>query len=135
MQRFSSDEKFDQIVKSWLLFITFPLIVVLILPEIGLSANYSRPHLYQNVIDDPGFNAWLAVRGKGGTKRYQDLSPQEKQKNLDEWLRLPPDEKQKHRNNWKKLQRLSPEDQWKLKNWEKLSPQEQKELRQRLWGK
>ena len=150
MQRFLSDEKFGQIVKFWLLFITLPMIVVLMLPEIGYSSKYSRQSVYENVIDDPGFNAWLAVRGKGGTKRYQDLSPEDRQKKLEEWLLLPPDRKQKYRNDWKKMspqerdryqkldeqwQRLSPEDQWKLKNWDKLSPQERKELRQRLRGK
>lgn len=69
-------------------------------------------------------------------KRFQDLSPKEKQ-NYEKFNRLSPQRQQEIRDNARAWGRLTPEQQSHIKNdvfpkWQQMSPQRQKAIRQRL---
>lgn len=69
-------------------------------------------------------------------KRFQDLSPQQKQ-NYEKFNRLSPQRQQEIRDNARAWSKLTPEQQSHVKNdvfpkWQQMSPQRQKAIRQRL---
>jgi uncharacterized protein DUF3106 len=69
-------------------------------------------------------------------KRFQDLSPKEKQ-NYEKFNRLPPQRQQEIRDNARAWGKLTGEQQNHIKNevfpkWQQMSPQRQRAIRQRL---
>lgn len=69
-------------------------------------------------------------------KRFQDLSPKEKQ-NYEKFSRLSPQRQQEIRDNARAWSKLTPEQQNHIKNdvlpkWQQMSPDRQKAVRQRL---
>lgn len=69
-------------------------------------------------------------------KRFQDLSPKEKQ-NYERFNRLPPQKQQEIRDNARAWGRLTPAQQSHIKNdvfprWQQMSPTRQRAIRQRL---
>lgn len=69
-------------------------------------------------------------------KRYQDLTPQEKQ-SLEKFNRLPPQKQQEMRERAREWQRLTPQQQNHIKNdvlpvWKQLPPARQRAISNRL---
>ena len=70
------------------------------------------------------------------SKRFQDLSPKEKQ-NYEKFNRLPPQKQQEIRDNARAWGKLTSEQQSHIKNvvfpkWQQMSPERQRAIRQRL---
>jgi hypothetical protein len=91
----------------------------------------------------PSFNANRppnANRPQANVKRFQDLSPEEKQKvlrNRDMFNRLPPQRQQEMREAARNWQRLTPEQQNHIRSdvlpkWRQMPPDRQRAIRQRL---
>ena len=73
---------------------------------------------------------------RANPKRYQDLTPQEKQ-NFEKFNRLPPQKQQEMRESARNWQRLTPEQQSHIRNevlprWKQLPPTRQNAIRNRL---
>lgn len=99
-------------------------------PESMGMIGGNRPPNARSDAERPNFNP------NRPPKRFQDLSPKEKQ-NYEKFNRLSPQRQQEIRDNARAWGKLTPEQQSHIKNdvfpkWQQMSPQRQKAIRQRL---
>jgi hypothetical protein len=107
--------------------------------SMGMVNGGNRPPNARGESAQPNFNPNRppnASNRPANTKRYQDLSPQEK-KNYEDFRRLPPQKQQEIRETLRTWQRLTPEQQGHIRNdvlpkWQQMPPARQRAIRQRL---
>jgi len=99
----------------------------------------NRPPNARNESAQPNFNPNRPPNvnnSQAKPKRFQDLSPKERQ-NFEKFNRLPPQKQQEIRDNARAWGKLTPEQQSHIKNevfpkWQQMSPDRQRAVRQRL---
>ena len=97
----------------------------------------NRPPNARSESERPNFNPNRPPSANNSQpRRFQDLSPKEKQ-NYEKFNRLPPQKQQEIRDNARAWGKLTVEQQSHIKNdvfpkWQQMPPQRQKAIRQRL---
>ncbi|HKW62058.1 MAG TPA: DUF3106 domain-containing protein [Candidatus Acidoferrum sp.] len=106
-------------------------------PESMSMIGGNRPQNARNESERPNFNPNRPPNANNSQpKRFQDLSPKEKQ-NYEKFNRLPPQKQQEIRDNARAWGKLTPQQQSHIKNevfpkWQQMSPDRQRAIRQRL---
>jgi len=106
------------------------------LDSMSMAGGNRPPNAHDSERANSNPNRPPNVNSPANAKRFQDLSPKEKQ-NYERFNRLSPQRQQEIRDNARAWGKLTPGQQSHIKNdvfprWQQMSPQRQKAIRQRL---